>query len=445
MKEKVNYSCSNCSYVTLKWIGCCPECNEWDTFSQNVINKETGTKREVSYQLSKLTNIDTKNALRINSGIFEWDRVTGGGIVPGSFLVLTGDPGIGKSTLLLQIADKIAHAKKVIYISSEESLQQLKSRASRVISEDSSIFFTDDGNLENIFEVLKREQPDLAIIDSIQNCYFEKSTTLPGSISQIKESGFELMRIAKEENIAIIATGHITKEGVIAGPKTLEHIVDAVFYLQSEDQWNGRILRCVKNRFGSMSEIGFFNMEENGLQEMTDINRALLEEFTTSPGSILVSSIEGSRPLILEIQALVVPTKHTMPQRIITGIDYKKVTLIAAILEKYLHIKFSAHDIFFKISGGGKILNNSADLGIALALLSSYFQTALPEKSLAIGEVNLTGQIKPINNGNIHINEAARFGLNNIFVSKKQNLSDQLIKSVFFNSVYELLTIFDNN
>lgn len=433
-----------CTYSTPKWLGCCPSCGSWNSFQEHIAttSEKKSSKHTTTTPLKKLHEIESSAQQRILATIYEWDRVAGGGIMPGSFMVLSGDPGIGKSTLLIQVAHEIAQHHHVIYFSSEESLSQVKSRVSRIIKDESNIWFCDDGNLQSIFKTIEAEQPDLVIIDSLQNCFFENSTNLPGSISQLKEAGFELMRIAKENNIAIIATGHITKEGVIAGPKTLEHMVDAVFYLQAEDQWNTRILRAVKNRFGSISEIGFFSMQESGLQEMSDINQKLLEEVTYCPGSILVSSIEGSRPLILELQALTVPSKFGMPQRVITGVDHKRVIIVAAILEKYLHIKLSAQDIFFKVSGGSKIQDSSSDLGIALALLSSYFQVPVKEKSLAIGELHLTGQIKPVNNINLHIQEAERFSIENLFVAKNQQLTNKNVKKIGFSSVYELLTLF---
>lgn len=445
MKHKITYTCSGCGNISLKWVGHCSNCDSWNTFQETQTSSAEVKRSNVKLaNLKKLHEIENSVQKRITSGMAEWDRVTGGGIVPGAFMILSGDPGIGKSTLLIQVAHQISSKTgiNIIYFCSEESLSQVKSRVSRVIKSESEILFSDTANFETIFKTIESERPDLVIIDSIQNCFFENSDTLPGSISQIKEAGFELMRIAKENNIAIIATGHITKEGVIAGPKTLEHMVDAVFYLQAEDQWNTRILRSVKNRFGAISELGFFSMQEQGLTEVSDINKKLLEEVTHSPGCMLVSHTEGSRPIILELQALAVPSKFGVPQRVITGVDHKRVVIVCAILEKYLQVKLSEHDIFFKVSGGSKVQESSSDLGIALALLSSYFQIPLKEKSLALAEINLTGQIKPVNNINVHINEAERFGINNIFVSSKQVIKNKSSSVMQFNNVYELLNLF---
>jgi DNA repair protein RadA/Sms len=250
------------------------------------------------------------------------------------------------------------------------------------------------------------------------------------------------MRLAKENDITVIVSGHITKEGNIAGPKTLEHMVDAVFYLQGEDRWQTRVLRSVKNRFGTINELGFFHMEHNGLQEVPNINQHLLSEVSYSPGSVLVSVMEGTRPLLLELQALTIASKLAMPQRVISGLDQKQVVLVAAILEKYLQIKLSTQDIFFKVSGGFKIKDSATDLGIALALLSSYFQQPLPEKSIALGEISLTGQIKPINQINTFTREAEKFGINQLLIAKNQTMEQTSCKLKRFHNVYELLSLF---
>ena len=336
--KNVNFSCSNCAYKSVKWLGCCPGCKEWSSFvEQTASSKKIKAAKQID--VKKLEDISDAWQVRMVSGVQEWDRVIGGGIVPGSFLILTGDPGIGKSTLLLQIASKLAEKNSVFYFSSEESLSQVKQRASRIVN-GSNLLFSDSVNLESIISAVEQAKPDLIIIDSIQNCYGSNSETFPGTISQLREAGFELMRLAKENNIAVIATGHITKDGNMAGPKALEHMVDGVFYLQGEDRWYTRILRSVKNRFGPINEVGFFEMSQNGLQEIEDINKILLSEISNAPGSVLVSYIEGSRPLMVELQALLVPAQFGAAQRVVSGVDHKQVVLIAAILEKYLQIKF---------------------------------------------------------------------------------------------------------
>lgn len=442
-KQKIrqHYCCVNCDYQAAKWLGCCPECKNWNTFELQQAESFKKNSSAKTSNLKELPNIDSYQVERIRSNIKEFDRVLGGGIVPGSFIIFTGDPGIGKSTLLLQVSDKLAQNNKVLYFSSEESLQQIKVRADRLGCK-SNLLCADESDLDNIIATLEAEKPDIAIIDSIQNCFTKDINTAPGSVAQLKDSAFKLMHVAKKNSIALLVSGHITKEGIIAGPKTLEHMVDAVFYLQGEDRWQTRLLRSVKNRFGTIAELGFFQMVSNGLEEMPNINQQLLQELTHKPGASLISFIEGSRPLLIELQALVLSSKYGMPQRVISGIDQTQVVLIAAILEKYLKIKLSGQDIFFKISGGFKVKTSGADLGIALALLSSYFQKPLPEKSLALGEVSLTGQIKPINHAMLHISEAEKFGINNFLVAKNQKIqSKSLITN--FNNVYDLLMLFE--
>lgn len=434
--------------MSVRWIGCCPTCNEWNSFieeqqqppasfaSKNI----TGSAKSAT--LMSLKQIPIESQTRMLSGIKEWDRVLGGGILPGSFIILTGDPGIGKSTLLLQVADAIALDHSVLYFSSEESLEQVKGRALRLGVSSEKLLFSDEACLDVILATALQAKPALVILDSIQNCHLSlQSNVIPGTVAQLREAAFHLMRFAKENNIAVLITGHITKDGEMAGPKVLEHMVDAAFYLQAEDRWHTRILRSVKNRFGTINEVGFFEMNETGLAEVSNINQQFLNEASRTAGSALVCCLEGTRPLLLELQALVVESKYGVPQRVVTGLDHKRVVLIAAILEKYLHIRFSAHDIFFKVSGGFKIKESSTDLGIALSLLSSYFQQALPAKSVAIGEVGLTGQVKPINQVGVCVKEVEKFGLERVFVAQSQQVKTTC-QLIGFKSVYDLLQLF---
>jgi DNA repair protein RadA/Sms len=427
-KNNSQHICSNCGFTTFKWIGCCPECKAWNTLElykntdNHSDNQGSTTHTTPLYALNDLAQ--AASLARYTSGIGEWDRVMGEeGLVPGAFLIITGDPGIGKSTLLLQVAAGLAKQHPVLYFSSEESGAQLKHRALRLaIAHTANLRFSDCADLPTIIATAIAEKPAIVIIDSIQNCVIqdEDKQTIPGSINHLKHAGFMLMNLAKKENITVIITGHITKDGHMAGPKLLEHIVDGVFYLQGEDRWHVRILRSVKNRFGTIDEIGFFEMAPSGLQSVSNINAHLLSQATYAPGSALTCSLEGTRPLLLELQALCIPTKFSMPQRIVTGVDPKRVALIAAILEKYLHVEFSSIDIFFKVSGGCSIKESASDLAIALALLSSFFKIPLPEKSLALGEISLTGHIKPISFLEPRLKEAATFGLKTIFLADEQ-------------------------
>ena len=449
-KQKISFQCTECGYKSIKWLGCCPECKQWETLQEVIDSSATrivsmhNTQNNRAPLMVPLSSISGKTRTRLLTGVGEWDRVMGGGIMPSSLIVLTGDPGIGKSTLLMQIAHHLARTYRVFYFSTEESLHQVKQRAERLNCLTHEILFSDTADLATIIYHAQTAKPDLVIIDSIQNCYLNETHTVPGSIAQLRESTFQLMRLAKEQDITILLTGHITKEGMIAGPKTLEHMVDAVFYLTGDDRWNSRVLRAVKNRFGTINEIGFFEMKEQGMIEVPNINEYVLSDISHSAGSALVSIMEGSRPLLLELQALTIQSKMGIPQRVISGIDQKQVVLIAAILEKYLQIRFSAHDIFFKISGGSKIKENSTDLGIAFALLSSYFQQPLPERSLSLGELSLTGQIKPINHISTFIREAQKFGMHTLFIAGNQKLEQCSITVKRFTNVYQLMSLFNN-
>jgi DNA repair protein RadA/Sms len=444
VKNKKQFICNSCGYEVAKWLGCCPQCGAWNTFEEGSAAPYALIKNAVSsIVLRPLTTVVSTPAQRMISGLNEWDRVAGGGIVPGSFVILTGDPGIGKSTLLLHIAQKLSVNQTVFYFSSEESLEQVKLRAERLGCLNEQLLFSDHANIDDIIATVYERKPDLIIIDSIQNCYSSNVDYSPGSIGHLKEAAFKLMRLAKEQNVAVLVTGHITKEGAMAGPKLLEHMVDAVFYLQGEDKWQIRVLRTTKNRFGGINEVGFFEMGEQGLQELANINQYLLEDWSPNPGSVLVSYIEGSRPLLLELQALTIASQYGIPQRIISGIDPKQVALIAAILEKYLHVKLSASDIFFKISGELKIKGNAADLGIALALLSSFFQQPLPAKCMAIGELSLTGHIKPVNYMGIHANEAEKFGIQTLVVAHNQKIEKTGCSVRRFTTVAELIALFE--
>jgi DNA repair protein RadA/Sms len=444
-KVKKQYVCASCGCITIKWFGCCPECKEWNSLVESQTSphnhKKGGSASLVD--LTTLDAIDSQSQERMYSGIREWDRVSGGGIIPGAFMILTGDPGIGKSTLMLHIAHELSKKYKLLYFSSEESLEQVKVRAERLNCADTKILFSDQANLDEIIATTLHHKPQLIIIDSIQNCYTSEMHTIPGSIGQLKEAAFRLMRLAKENRIAVLLSGHITKDGAMAGPKTLEHMVDAAFYLQGEDRWQTRLLRSIKNRFGTVNELGFFEMHEHGLREIPNINQQLLQETSHSPGSALTSSLEGTRPLLIELQTLTIQSKFGIPQRVISGADHTQVVLLAAILEKHLQIKLSAHDIFVKISGGFKLKESSADLAIALGLLSSFFQQPLPQKTLILGEINLTGHIKPINYVNMHIAEAEKFGIEQLFVAKNQKIEKSDCTVRRFQNVYELLKLFE--
>lgn len=438
------YQCSACSHASTKWLGQCPGCKEWNTFPEEPIYEQQVTRKSrPSPALAPLNTVtNTAPTQRMTSGTKEWDRVLGGGILPGAFIMLTGDPGIGKSTLLLQIAHQLAEKHATLYFSSEESREQVRARAKRLGCLSDKLLFSDQAHVESIIAAAEQHKPELIIIDSLQNCFTDSRDSAPGSISHLRDITFRLLRLAKEQSIAILLSGHITKDGTLAGPKLLEHMVDAVFYLQGEDRWQTRMLRSIKNRFGTIDEIGFFEMHEEGLRELSNVNEQVLADAVQAPGAVLISSLEGTRPLLIELQALTITSHFSMPQRLVTGIDQKQVIIVAAILEKYLKIKFSSQDIFFKVGSGMKLKGSNADLGIALALLSSYFQQALPSRWLALGEISLSGNIKPINCIAPHINEARKFGIEKICVANTQRTDcpQSFIKP--FRSVYDLLNLF---
>ena len=448
-KNQSWHVCQSCGHKTSKWQGQCPTCKEWNTFEVQAASPivkpyapSAGSSPARMITMKTLEHVPTTSHKRMLAGIGEWDRVTGGGLLPGSFVILTGDPGIGKSTLMLQIAYHLANNYSVFYFSSEESLEQVKQRAQRLNCIHERVLFSDQANLDDVIATTLEHKPNLVMIDSIQNCYSSETQALPGSVGQLKEAAFRLMRLAKEHGITILLSGHITKDGLMAGPKTLEHMVDAVFYLQGEDRWQTRVLRSVKNRFGTVNEIGFFDMQEHGLQEVPNINEHLLQDSSEAPGAVLVTYLEGNRPIVLELQALTIASKYPTPQRVVTGIDHNHVVLIAAILEKYLKIRLSGQDIFFKVSNGFKIKGSDTDLAVALALLSSYFQKPLPEKCIALGELSLTGQIKPVNFIDQHIKEIEKFGINTVYIARNQKASSAGCKLIKLANVYQLLELF---
>ncbi len=449
LKAKPSFCCTECGYTNPKWMGCCPECKNWNCMIEEkpVSSYSSGTSFSPSYAAAPLAfeKLPLVDHPRYISGIEEWDRVVGGGIVPGSFFILTGDPGIGKSTLLLQVAHHLAESCSVIYFSSEESLHQIRGRAERLSLSHTKLLFSDESRLEEIIHHAKQSKAACIIIDSLQHSILaSRPEAMPGTIAQLREASFMLMRFAKEEGIAVLVTGHITKEGQIAGPKLLEHVVDAVFYLQGEDRWHTRVLRSVKNRFGPVNEIGFFEMEEKGLIQVQDINSHIISLTEPHPGSVLVCSMEGSRPLLLELQALCLQSKFGVPQRVITGIDPKWVVLMAAIIEKHLHIPLSGYDIFFKVTGGCKLKESGIDLGIVLALLSSYFQLPLPEKSMVMGEVHVTGALGVVTHMTSRMKEGEKFGISHVIGPMHSSLSQEnlKLKKILFKNVCHLASLF---
>lgn len=418
-KGKTNiFFCQSCGYETSKWMGQCPGCKEWNTFVEEVVDKKKiagAGKLSTSISDAKvvsLSQIETSEDKRTTTQMKELDRVLGGGIVKGSLVLVGGDPGIGKSTLLLQVCRNLAgQKKKVLYISGEESLQQIKIRAERIGVFDEHLVLLCETNLEVIRAVIEREKPEFVIIDSIQTMYNEEVSSAPGSVSQVRESTGVFMQIAKGMGISIFIVGHVTKEGVVAGPRVLEHMVDTVLYFEGDRHAAYRILRGVKNRFGSTNEIGVFEMRQSGLEEVENPSEFMLSgKPEGASGSVVACSMEGTRPILLEIQALVCHSNFGMPRRTAAGTDFNRVNLLMAVLEKRLGLKLGDCDAYVNIAGGIKMNEPAIDLGIVLALISSYKDKPIDEKTICFGEVGLSGEVRAVNMAEQRVLEAKKLG-----------------------------------
>lgn len=412
-KKTTAFFCSECGYESAKWLGQCPGCREWNTFVEEPVTKTgravriTNTKKP-----SLLKDISTKEEARMTTGFGELDRVLGGGIVRGSLTLIGGDPGIGKSTILLQVCKNLSdQGRKVLYISGEESLKQIKIRADRIGQFNDNIRLFCETDLELIEQTLRDEKPDVAVIDSIQTIYNTDVSSAPGSVSQVRESTNILMQTAKTENISIFVVGHVTKEGVVAGPRVLEHMVDTVLYFEGDRHASYRILRGVKNRFGSTNEIGVFEMCQNGLQEVKNPSEYMLNgRPENASGSVVACTIEGTRPILAEIQALVCRTNFGMPRRTAAGTDYNRVNLLMAVLEKRLGFHMGEFDAYVNVAGGIKINEPALDLGIVMAIISSYRDLPIDEKTIVFGEVGLSGEVRAVNMAERRVAEAVKLG-----------------------------------
>lgn len=432
-KAKTVFFCSECGYESSKWMGQCPACKSWNTFveeKQSVTKKGGAKPRRASASPISMSEVSTKSEERIPTGIGELDRVLGGGIVTGSLSLVGGDPGIGKSTLLLQVCKNLVNAKrKVLYVSGEESAHQIKMRAERIGAFDDELLLFCETNLEEILEGIRKVRPEFVVIDSIQTMYSEELSAAAGSVSQVREVTAQMMRTAKEENIAVFIVGHVTKEGVVAGPRTLEHMVDTVLYFEGEREAAYRILRGVKNRFGSTNEIGVFEMCGNGLEEVENPSKMMLNgRPVDASGSVVVCSLEGTRPILIEIQALISPTSFQMPRRTAVGIDYNRVNLLMAVLEKRVGLQLGGCDAYVNLAGGMRLGEPAIDLGIILAIASSYKNMPLPEETIIFGEVGLVGEIRRVSQGDQRIKEAEKLGFKTCILPKA-NLDSLKIKT----------------
>lgn len=412
--KKSVYFCQNCGHEESKWLGQCPMCKEWNTFAEEKVVSIKGQKSSVEKQVQAVTlsSVTTDEDERMTTELVELDRVLGGGIVPGSLVLVGGDPGIGKSTLLLQVCQKLsAMNKKVLYISAEESLKQIKLRANRMGEFSENLYLLCETSLNLIQTAIEREKPDVVVIDSIQTMYNEEIGSAPGSVSQVRESTNVFMQLAKGMNIAIFIVGHVTKEGTVAGPRVLEHMVDTVLYFEGDRHASYRILRGVKNRFGSTNEIGVFEMRKEGLVEVENPSEFMLSgKPENASGSVVACAMEGTRPMLMEIQALVCKSNFGMPRRTAAGIDYNRVNLLMAVLEKRVGLPLSGYDAYVNIAGGIRMNEPAVDLGIIMAVASSYKNRPVSEDTIVFGEVGLSGEVRAVTMPEQRVAEAKKLG-----------------------------------
>lgn len=424
-KKVTVYFCQSCGYESSKWMGQCPGCREWNTFVEEALEKKAagkiksapGGKEEL--KTARISEIDIQSGTRMQTGFGELDRVLGGGIVPGSLVLVGGDPGIGKSTLLLQVCRNLAETLEVLYISGEESLQQIKMRAQRIGQFSDNLQLFCETGMERIEQVVERQKPQVVIIDSIQTIYSEEISAAPGSVSQVRETTGRLLQIAKGMEITIFIVGHVTKEGVVAGPRVLEHMVDTVLYFEGDRHASYRILRGVKNRFGSTNEIGVFEMREEGLAEVKNPSEFMLNgKPQGASGSVVACSMEGTRPILVEIQALVCHSNFGIPRRTAAGTDLNRVNLLMAVLEKRAGMSLSACDAYVNIAGGIRMNEPAIDLGIVMALASSFRDKAIDEKIICFGEVGLSGEVRAVQMAQQRVAEARKLGFETCILPK---------------------------
>lgn len=444
--KKTVFFCQNCGHEETKWLGQCPMCKEWNTFVEekviaSSVSASVKTDRDIEKKIVALSQVNTDEQKRFQTGMKELDRVLGGGIVPGSLVLVGGDPGIGKSTLLLQVCQKLAKERQVLYISGEESLSQIKLRANRMgdFSDNMKLFC--ETNLGTIRNVIEKKQPEFVVIDSIQTMYSEEVASAPGSVSQVRESTNVFMQLAKGLGITIFIVGHVTKEGTVAGPRVLEHMVDTVLYFEGDRHASYRILRGVKNRFGSTNEIGVFEMRQNGLVEVENPSEYMLSgKPENASGSVVACSIEGTRPLLIEIQALVCDTNFGMPRRTATGTDYNRVNLLMAVLEKRIGLHLANCDAYVNIAGGIRMNEPAIDLGIVMAIVSSYKNRPVDERMIVFGEVGLSGEVRAVNMPEQRVAEAKKLGFETCVVPE---VSLDMVKGIKGIKIIGVKTIND--
>ena len=425
-KNRTKFVCSNCGAETVRWMGRCPQCGSWNTLEETVeevLPKQLRTTHEVvsSKRPQKLSEVNLENHERMQLSMPEVDRPLGGGVVPGSVILWGGEPGIGKSTLILQVCHAMAKAgRSVLYASGEESEAQIKMRAERLGAADDDLFVYSGGNLDAVVAEAEKEKPSMLVIDSIQTMYLSANESPMGSPAQIRDCTAVLVRLAKSENIAVMIIGHVTKEGNLAGPRILEHMVDVVFYLEGDRSYQFRVLRTVKNRFGSTAESGLFVMEGQGLKGIEDPSKYLLRDRTSqTPGQAVVACMEGLRPVLVEIQALTVHSVLAIPRRIAAGYDYNRMIILLAVLERRGRIPFSTEDVYLNVAGGFRVKETAADLAVALSLISVRGDAPIPQNLMALGEIGLTGEIMPVSRVTLRLKEALKMKFTHFILSER--------------------------
>lgn len=454
---KTEFICENCGYIASKWYGKCPQCSEWNTFSEreDIPVQTTKTKKARNNnavitdkpKAARIKDISFLEKERIGTGIGEFDRVLGGGLVSGSVVLISGEPGIGKSTLLLQICRKVGDSGKVLYVTGEESSSQIKIRCRRLGVEHDEVYILSENNINNIIAEINVLQPEVVIIDSIQTMYDEDYPSSQGSVTQVRQCALRLINKAKEDNVSMLLVGHVNKEGSIAGPKVLEHMVDAVLYFEGDKQHAYRIVRAEKNRYGSTNEIGVFEMNDDGLNEIEKPSEMLLSQRPKGvPGNCPVCVMEGSRPIIAEVQCLVTPTVYPSPRRMSSGIDYNRTALLLAVLEKRLGMKFSTQDVYVNVAAGMRLLEPACDTACALAMISTYKNTPIPDDLIVFGEIGLAGECRSVTNTIQRVNEAVRLGFKKIAIPYRSMKAFSNIKDVEIiplRSVFDLIKLLD--
>jgi DNA repair protein RadA/Sms len=432
-KDRIQYVCGDCGHTSTKWLGNCPNCGAWHTFKEFTVERKTKSEKEHKGKVEgiedsqppqKLDEIDMDSQERFLSNIQEFDRVLGGGFVSGSFVLIGGDPGIGKSTLTLQIG-KARPDLEILYCAGEESAGQIKQRAKRLgVSSDNFYIYTET-DINKVLKEAQKLDPDLLVVDSIQTVYRTELTSMAGSIQQVKECAALLQQLAKKQDITTLVIGHVTKEGTIAGPRVLEHMVDTVLQFEGDSNYNYRMLRSIKNRFGPAQEVGVFEMKESGLEDVLNPSQLFLSEYNSKvSGNAVICSIEGSRPLLVEVQALVTPSNYGTPQRTATGFDHRRLSLLLAVLEKRGGYQFSGQDVYLNIAGGLKVNDPAADLGVTLALVSSFLDKPISNKVAFLGEVGLGGEVRTVNKIDHRLTEINKLGFGHAIIPKSNTVQD---------------------